>query len=184
MKYFLFVLFFISLGFSPQNPYLLNDAEYTYILPEGFEIINTLEENGVLSAVDEHGNGVDIYVDNVDIDINAQIRLLKEEWKDLMVGEKVLSDGGYIMRISTEDVIYPVDTIVVIRQQGFWVKAVFLKLGDSQTHSVFEEEAVTLLRSIAQGARHEKVWVHCIRTVVGAFDRLGGESISIGFPAV
>jgi hypothetical protein len=167
MKYTFFIFYFISSIFGHQM-----DAGYTYVLPEGFEVINTWEENGVLSTVDEYGNGVDIYIDNVDIDIDIEISLLRQEWADLVIGEEALPNDGHIIRVDSKNIIYPVDTIVIIPKQGFWVKAFFLKLGDPQTHEVFEGEAMNLLRNIARGGDHEKAWINCIRSFDDAFSSI------------
>ncbi|MFC1656239.1 hypothetical protein ACFL3C_05190 [Patescibacteria group bacterium] len=139
MKQILFIIYFIGSVFTNQG---------AYELPSGFEVINTWEENGVLSIVDTNGNGVDIYIEGVDssdVDIN---------WTS-----------------GNDNSIYPVDTIEVIPKQGFLLKAFFLKDDYSKEHGAFKEEIIKMMRSTARGGSHEKAWTDCVRTFVYHFGR-------------
>jgi hypothetical protein len=129
MKYLLFVFYIICIFFKGD---ILSD--YKYVIPEGFETINTLEENGVLGFVDEFGNGVDIYIEKNDY-----------------TGPK----KAYLMSINNSSPIYPFNRIILIKNKGFSVKAFLFNSGDLQTHDEFEKKALTLLRSIAQGGPNE-----------------------------
>ena len=119
-------------------------------VPEDFTITNTWENNGVLSFVDEYGNGVDIYKlpSNVDIETG-----------------KV-----FIERKTVIDAIDPVDTIVTLKGEVFILEAYFLKLGDPFTHEEFERKAIQFLRNLAQGGRHGKASSVCGGFVCWPFD--------------
>lgn len=163
MKYILFV--FYILGFLVRGNILCDVPEnrITYILPEGFTVINAWEDSGVLSVSDDSGNGVDIYINDGNVDISDEISLLRQEWGEFIVKEEFI-EGGHLINVDSGTVIYPVDSIVILQNNGFLVKAFFLKPGDPHTHGAFEQKAMKLLRSIAQGGRDEKTLADCIRS--------------------
>ncbi len=143
MKYIILLIYLIGSGIFCSYP-------------DGFEVINTFEKNGVLSVVDSYGNGVDVYIESNNIDIDT----IKQEWLYLAIDEQELEDG-FLMNINSMSDVYPIDTIVVIQKDTYLVKAFFLKLGDPKTHGVFEEKAMKLLRSVAQGGENEKAFPDC-----------------------
>lgn len=154
MKQILFIFYIIGTFFTNQG---------------AFEVTNTWPENGVLSLNDKNGNGSDIYIQNVDIE--HEIGLLKEEWAGRIIEEQTLLDGGHLMRVHDESVIYPVDTIVIIPGRGFLLKAIFLKGDDPQTRGAFEEDVIQFMRVIARGGSHEKAWTDCVHTFANFFGR-------------
>lgn len=174
MKYIILLIYLISSGLNNSNSCYIEDSDYTFILPEGFEVINTLERNGVLTVTDQYENGLDIYIDskNVYPDKDLEICLLKREWEDHIIDEQELPDGGYLIHIETQSVIDPITTIMIFPKQSFVVKAFLMKLGDSQTHAAFEEKAMKLVRSIARGGTYEKAWIDCISSFVNTFGLL------------
>jgi len=158
MKY---LLFFVSLLFS--GPQAINDcntsAEFTYELPDGFTVSHTFKENGLFGAVDEFGNGINVYIKYGEFPVEDD------------------EDEGRLTAIDNPGPIDPYNAIFVVQKGGFEVQAYLYEFGDPQTHGPFEVKAMNLARSFAQGGRDGNAWKDCIRNV---FDSHGDRNFGEG----
>jgi len=130
----------------------INVGKVTFFQPDGFQIMNTLERNGVLSMGDPAGNSIDIYINKeYGNDIDKLILSTRDNHRESIVGEEKLYEDGHLFHIHNISPIDPFDTIILIQKNSFIIEAYLFKFGDPQTHGAFEDNALKILRSIEQG---------------------------------
>jgi len=176
MNYLLFLLSLLLSG--TQAAIECNTLpEFIYELPNGFAVSHTFKENGLFGAVDEFGNGINVYVEYGEFLVeNSSLKVVDEERYE---------DGSYLLIVDNPVPIDPYNAIFVVPKGGFTVQAYFYELGDPQTHSVFQDNAMNLARSFAQGGRDGNSWKDCIWNVFDLYvDRNFGESCSPCFSAL
>lgn len=161
MKKILFVFYLIGSFFTSNaisNPYF-------YDLPEEITAVNTFSENGVLTLVGSQGNGVDIYINSENVDIDDKIDALKEEWVvkeilNLKNGENEFHQSirdVFRLTIDDDSVSSPIVSIILMRKNDYILEAYFVKPENPQGHVVFEEQILTVLSTIEKGDEsHEK----------------------------
>lgn len=161
-------LILLSLVVSGSNAvfHCNTQPEFVYEIPEGFKVINTFERNGLLSAGDKYGNGIDIYADFManDFDIDMEVCLLKRSMD--VIDEKDFDDGSYRAWVDNKGPIDPYSSIVIVPNNGLVLRAYFFKLGEPWTHGAFEEKSMQLVRSIAPGGKDGKAWKDCVVDVL------------------
>lgn len=181
MKYlFLFLSLLVSGGeiLSECN----TQPEFIYELPDGFEVTHTLEENGLLTILDEFENGANIYVESDVIPIEGNPF---DDYNLEMYEEVKFKDGGYLARFNNHDLVDPFDSAFYFRKNEIAIYAFLYKDGASETHSVFEEKTMQLARKIAQGENDEKTWKNCLCNAIHSYaDCYIGESRSVDVPSL
>ncbi|MBU1446275.1 hypothetical protein KKD70_03360 [Patescibacteria group bacterium] len=170
MKKILFVFYLLGSFFSSN----LTPNTYVYDLPEGIVDINTFSENGVLTLVSSQGNGVDIYVDFENVDIDDRIGTLEQEWVvkeilNLKNGENEFDQSvSDVFKLNVDDnsTLSPVISIILMCKNDYMLEAYFVKPENLQGYSAFEDQILTVLSTIEKGdVSHEK-------TFFGYFDLL------------
>jgi len=129
-------------------------SEFNYKLPDGFIVVHESYQNGFLSVADENNNGLGIEVRTKDL-----ATVLPETEA---VSREDYGDGSYRLNFAGERIMDPFNAIIVVPKDNFIVYAYFYEIGQSSTHSVFEEKAMQLVRSVALGGNNEKVWENCL----------------------
>ena len=161
MKYLLVLLSLLFQGGS--NFFECNThAEFAYKLPDGFETLNTFEENGLLTVLDGFGNSANIYLEE------RKSSSEENPFDDLNIatyGEVRFEDGGYLARFRDNGPIDPFDTAFYFHRGNRAVYAFLYRDGDPKTHGVFEEKTMQIAREIAQGGKNEKAWSDCFRVL-------------------
>lgn len=142
MKILLLLLTFLVSGFS-------------YQVPDNFVVIHSFQENGLLTVVDNAGNGANIYIEY------KQDALDENPFEDYnleIIEDIKFRDGGHLVKFDNVEPIDPFDSAFYFQKRGIAVYAFIYKDGPSETHSVFEEKTMQLARDIAQGGKNEKAW--------------------------
>jgi len=161
MKKILFVFYLISSFFNSSSI----SNQYFYDLPDEITAINTFDKNGVLTLVDNQGNGVDIYTNFENVDIDDKIDALREEWvvKDILNLENSQIEFpqgvSAIFRLSIDDDsdIAPIISIILMSKNDYLLEAYFAKPENPHKHGVFEEQILTVLSTMKKGDEsHEK----------------------------
>jgi hypothetical protein len=191
MKHILLTIYFISNLFVGNTLYCTNNTneelQITYNLPKNFKIINTFNENGVLTVTDKYGNAVDIYVDSYvdknNVDIEEELLLIKQDTADPIISEKKLPDG-YLLRLKPIGPIDPVDTIVIIKKGNLLIKGFLIKFGDSHSHGAFEKDAIQLMRSIARGGKNVETHKGLGSVLCSWIDAFVSQGRSIDVPSI
>ncbi|MBA4336524.1 hypothetical protein C0416_01990 [bacterium] len=157
MKY---LLFFVSLLLSGTQAVdeCNTSSEFNVELPDGFTVTHTFKENGLFGAVDEFGNGINVYIKNGEFESDVQ------------------PDGSMFI-VDNPGPIDPYNAIFVVPKGGSTVQAYLYEFGDPQTHGAFEDQVVKLARSFAQGGRDGKAWKDCVWNVL---DFNGDRTLSEG----
>ena len=149
MKLVFYLFYIVSFVISGQAIAHDVDPNVSFAVPEGFEVINTIEENGVLTLADVHGNGLDIYIEQDDFEGTVEDTI--SDYSGQILSQTVASNGDVWLKINVQESEYPADTIIVSKQREFTVVAYLFELGPVQTHGEFEVRVDKLLRSFAQG---------------------------------
>jgi hypothetical protein len=149
MKYLLLLLSFLVSSNSA-----LNECD----LPDGFKVTNTFERNGVLTVLDEFGNGANIYTEEGGMSTKENPF---DDYNLEIIEEIKFRDGGYLARFENNGPIDPFDTAFYFRKNEMVVYTFLYMDGDSSTHGVFEGKSIQLARKIAQGGRDNETWSNC-----------------------
>lgn len=142
MKIILLLLTFLVSGFS-------------YQLPKDFVVMHSFEQNGLLTVIDNVGNGANIYVED------KQDAVEENPFGDYnleIVEDIKFIDGGHLVRFNNTSPIDPFDCAFYFQKRDIAVYAFMYKDGPFETHGVFEDKIMQLARDIAQGGKNEKAW--------------------------
>lgn len=145
--FFMILNMFIDKAPCPQ-PYI--HYEYTYTIPQGLEEASNWNEDGYFYVNDEFGNSMEVVYLN-EADFQAQIDQIQVP----IIQETVLDEGTYKFVLDNPGPYEPYDTVFLVSLDEDIVKLYMYNQGDSRTHAVFEEKALELARSIAQGVTDE-----------------------------
>lgn len=153
MKYVIIFFYIIGSIFSP--------ASVQVDLTTGYEILNTFEENGILTVYKNTGDGVDILIiDNADFE--SVVNSIEDEWSNFISNKRMLSKTLYVFRLHRNEGDPSLMTnIVVIDKTDFVLLAYVYEQNKevfSQFSGEFGEEVLIMLNSIRKGESYEKAW--------------------------
>ncbi|MFC1810757.1 hypothetical protein ACFLZH_04610 [Patescibacteria group bacterium] len=128
--------------------------EYTYTLPPGLEEMSDWNEDGYLYVQDNLDNSADIsYL--FGRDFQTEMNRIKENTAVPILDVVILDDGTHKFVLNNLSKYEPYKAIIFVPLEEGIVKMYMYNQGDSETHGVFEEQALELARSVAQGEKDE-----------------------------
>lgn len=131
---------------------------YFYVdVPEDYIVTNTWAKNGVLTVVDKYGNGADVDIVR-GFDFDEAVESLKHEWGLIIKKHPYEIENTLIFSVEVTDKINPVEKIILVKNDGFLVKACLYKTEASHSHGAFESDVITMLKGIRKGESYEKAW--------------------------
>jgi len=137
---------------------MLNDCsvqtKFVYELPDGFTVINELDDNGFLSLTDSNNNALEVEI------MLASLNIALPESE--AIGKEVYEDGSYRLNFDNMSLIDNFNSIVVIPNENFIIYVYFHEDGKPQTRAAFEEKAMQLVRSITPEGENKDVWKKCV----------------------
>ena len=157
------LLLLISLVFSSVNCDVR--LELKYELPDGLKIINTFERNGVLTLIDQNGNGANLYLEN------SGLHSVKNPFEDYglqKIEETKFDDGSYSAKFNNTDPVDSFDKAFFFDGNNGQVYAFLFLDGAPKTHGVFEEQIMQIAREIAQGGKDGYAWKNCVGNFFGS----------------
>ncbi len=117
------------------------------------EVVHTQKENGVMTLLDEGGNGASVYEVCKTMHTAPYTDIVRKPYN-----ERVLADGGVLIERVQKTVIDPFDRLLYYEGEEKAVYGLLYMNENVETHEAFQQTIMQIARKKAQGGCNETAW--------------------------